>query len=82
LNSLAIKRVKPGGILITCSCSFHLADHDFEELLIDVLKKSGRTATVIYRGGQPLDHPWILNRPESKYLKCLALQFQKVPGSF
>ncbi|MDZ4676657.1 MAG: class I SAM-dependent rRNA methyltransferase [Oligoflexia bacterium] len=74
LNALAIKRLKYGGVLYSCSCSFHLPEHEFLQVLTESLQKEGRVGTVIYQGGQAPDHPWILNRPESKYLKCLGLQ--------
>jgi 23S rRNA (cytosine1962-C5)-methyltransferase len=74
LNTLAVKKVAPGGILFTCSCSFHLSESEFEEILKTVAQESGRLAHVVYRGGQGLDHPWVLNRPESRYLKCYCLE--------
>lgn len=76
LNRLVMSRLKPGGKVFTCSCSFHLSESDFEALLQEVLADSQKVAAVFYRGVQSPDHPWILNRPESRYLKCLGLHLQ------
>jgi 23S rRNA (cytosine1962-C5)-methyltransferase len=74
LNELALQRLKPSGLLYSCSCSFHLSDEAFEEILRESFQKTGRVGTVVHRGSQGADHPWIINRPESKYLKVLGLQ--------
>ncbi len=76
LNLQASMKVKPGGLFYTCSCSFHLSEADFELLLKEVFQGSGRLAQVVYRGEQPLDHPWIINRPESRYLKCYCFRLE------
>ena len=73
LNSLSLRRLNPEGVLYSSSCSFHLSELDFEEILRGSLQKSGKIGTVVYRGIQSLDHPWVLTRSESRYLKCLAL---------
>ncbi|MCC6277125.1 MAG: class I SAM-dependent rRNA methyltransferase [Oligoflexia bacterium] len=74
LNRAALRALKPGGVLLTCSCSFHLSEEEFEGLLKTALQKQGRVGEVIYRGRQGIDHPWILNRPESRYLKVLGIR--------
>jgi 23S rRNA (cytosine1962-C5)-methyltransferase len=74
LNNLALRRVNEGGLMYSCSCSFHFSEIEFEETLKTVAQESGILVQIVYRGGQGLDHPWILNRPESRYLKCYCLQ--------
>ena len=74
LNRLAWRRLKPGGVLITCSCSYHVSDQDFMDLLLTVVGKEKGMARVLYRGSQAADHPVLLSMPETRYLKCVALQ--------
>ncbi len=74
LNLRAIRLLRPGGILVTSSCSYNLSESRF----IEVLKESARDAKadmrIIEKRGQAADHPVLLNFPESHYLKCLILQ--------
>jgi len=74
LNTAATKKLKPEGMLITCSCSYHLHIEKFTEIAATSFGYCEKTAQVMYFGGQSLDHPWIINRPESNYLKCLFLK--------
>ncbi len=74
LNLKALEKVKSGGLFYTCSCSYHLSEFDFEQILKEIFQESERLGEVVYRGGQPLDHPWIINRPESRYLKCYCFK--------
>lgn len=74
LNRLAWRRLKPGGVLITCSCSHHLSPADFIALLSAAVAKEEGVAQVIYRGGQAEDHPLLLSMPETGYLKCVGLR--------
>ncbi len=74
LNRLAWRRLRPGGLLITCSCSHHLSESDFLNLLAAAVEKEGGWAHIIYRGGQAQDHPVLLSMPETAYLKCIGLR--------
>jgi 23S rRNA (cytosine1962-C5)-methyltransferase len=74
LNRLAWRRLKPGGLLITCSCSFHLDEADFLSIVRTAVAREKGHAHVVYRGGQADDHPVLLSMPETRYLKCLALR--------
>jgi 23S rRNA (cytosine1962-C5)-methyltransferase len=74
LNRLALEVLNPGGLLLTCSCSFHLSETDFFNLLLRAAGEERRPLQVVYRAGASTDHPWILQRPETNYLKCLALR--------
>jgi 23S rRNA (cytosine1962-C5)-methyltransferase len=73
LNRLAWRRLRPGGLLFTCSCSHHLAEGDFIGLLAAAVAREEGLAQVVYRGGQAHDHPVLLSMPESAYLKCVGL---------
>jgi 23S rRNA (cytosine1962-C5)-methyltransferase len=74
LNRLAWRRLRPGGLLFTCSCSHHLAESDFLNLLAAAVEKEGGWAHIIHRGGQAMDHPVLLSMPETAYLKCVGLR--------
>jgi 23S rRNA (cytosine1962-C5)-methyltransferase len=75
LNSLALKRINPeGGLLYTCSCSYHLSEEEFLKIVANSVRWHGNAGKVILSSGQGLDHPWIINRPESRYLKCACIQ--------
>jgi 23S rRNA (cytosine1962-C5)-methyltransferase len=74
LNRLAWRRLRPGGLLFTCSCSYHLAEADFIGLLAAAVAREQGLAQVVYRGGQAQDHPVLLSMPETAYLKCVGLQ--------
>ena len=74
LNRRALLALKPGGILISCSCSYHLSDELFRLVLTQASQASGRQLRLIEARGQALDHPVLLAMPESHYLKCYYLE--------
>jgi len=71
LNQLAVSVVRPGGLLVTCSCSGHVSREDFEQMLSGVATSSGRTIRILESRSQAADHPVSPNCPENRYLKCL-----------
>jgi 23S rRNA (cytosine1962-C5)-methyltransferase len=71
LNLRALKMLRPGGILVTCSCSYHVGQTDFLEMLGGAALDSHRTLRLIEVRGQAKDHPVLLNVPETSYLKCV-----------
>jgi 23S rRNA (cytosine1962-C5)-methyltransferase len=74
INLRAMKLLSPGGILITCSCSYHLWRELFEETLRSAAADAGRTMRVREWRGQAADHPVVLTIPETRYLKCAILE--------
>ncbi|MEW6113258.1 MAG: class I SAM-dependent rRNA methyltransferase [Thermodesulfobacteriota bacterium] len=74
VNRRALRALKPGGILITCSCSHHVDLGLFEEVLISASRQSGRTLRILDVRGQGSDHPVLLDMPETRYLKVLVAQ--------
>jgi 23S rRNA (cytosine1962-C5)-methyltransferase len=74
LNRLAWRRLNPGGVLLTCSCSHLLSEEAFLSILHRAVAREEGRAAIIYRGGQPEDHPVLLSMPETAYLKCVALE--------
>ena len=74
LNLRALKMLRPGGVLVTCSCSYHLSEADFLEMLQSAAADARRFPRVLEKRGQAQDHPVLLTVPETSYLKCLILQ--------
>ncbi len=71
LNLRAMKMLSAGGILVTCSCSFHVSTSDFLEVIADAARDAHRSLRLLENRGQSKDHPVLLNVPETSYLKCL-----------
>jgi 23S rRNA (cytosine1962-C5)-methyltransferase len=71
LNLRALKMLRPGGILVTCSCSYHVSQSNFLEMLASAALDAHRTFRLIEIRGQAKDHPILLNIPETAYLKCV-----------
>ena len=74
LNLRALKMLQPGGLLVTCSCSHHVSWADLEGAVASAAVDAGRRVRLLERRGATLDHPVVLNLPETEYLKCLVLQ--------
>jgi 23S rRNA (cytosine1962-C5)-methyltransferase len=74
LNLRALKMLNPGGFLLTCSCSHHVSEADFLEIIAGASLDAHRTVTVVERRTQSRDHPILLTVPETHYLKCLILR--------
>ena len=71
LNLRAIKMLRPGGTLITCSCSHHVPLQEFTEVVASAASDAGRRVQLLETRGAAPDHPSILTLPETSYLKCL-----------
>ncbi|HEY3975399.1 MAG TPA: class I SAM-dependent rRNA methyltransferase [Candidatus Sulfotelmatobacter sp.] len=71
LNLRALKMLRPGGILVTCSCSYHISQSNFLEMLASAALDAHRILRLIEVRGQAKDHPVLLNVPETAYLKCV-----------
>src|ERR1039458_7059592 len=73
LNLRALKMLRPGGILVTCSCSFHVSASDFLKVVAAAAQDAHKTLRVVEIRGAAKDHPMLLNVPETSYLQCLIL---------
>jgi 23S rRNA (cytosine1962-C5)-methyltransferase len=71
LNLRALKMLRSGGALVTCSCSYHVSQADFLGMLSSAALDAHRTLRLIEVRGQAKDHPVLLNVPETSYLKCV-----------
>ena len=74
LNLRALKMLRPGGLLVTCSCSHHVSWADLEGAVAAAAADARRRVRLLDRRGAAPDHPVILNLPETEYLKCLVLE--------
>src|SRR5271155_244132 len=73
LNLRAMKMLRPGGILVTCCCSFHVSPADFLKVVADAAQDAHKSLRVVENRGAARDHPMLLNVPETSYLRCLIL---------
>jgi 23S rRNA (cytosine1962-C5)-methyltransferase len=73
LNLRVLKMLRPGGILISCSCSYHVSASDLRESISSAALDSHRIIRVLENRSQAKDHPSVLGIPETAYLKCLVL---------
>lgn len=74
INRQAMRLLNPGGILVTCSCSYHLSEEMFLEVLLNAAFDVGCRLTLLEKRTQARDHPILLNMPETYYLKCFILK--------
>jgi 23S rRNA (cytosine1962-C5)-methyltransferase len=74
LNLRALRMIRAGGLLITCSCSHHVTWSDLESAVASAAVDAHRRVTLLDRRGAAQDHPVLLNLPETEYLKCLICQ--------
>jgi 23S rRNA (cytosine1962-C5)-methyltransferase len=74
LNRLAMELLSVDGVLISCSCSFHISRERFQHILSAAARKSRRSAVVMEWRGQARDHPVLLAMPETSYLKCAIMR--------
>ena len=74
INLRALRLLNPGGVLITCSCSYHVGEELFLGVLAEAARDAGRAVQIIEKRTQARDHPILLTVPETYYLKCVALR--------
>lgn len=74
LNRAAMALLEEDGLLITCSCSHHLDDVLFRQVLLESARAAKRPFRVLDWAGEGPDHPQLLAVPETHYLKCAVLQ--------
>ncbi len=71
MNKLAMGAVKPGGVLLSCSCTGLVSEEQFLDMLRRAAFYAGRTVQVLKVAGAGADHPWLAHVPESRYLKAV-----------
>lgn len=73
LNVMAFRKIKPGGILFTFSCSQAVSKEQFRLAVFTAATQSGRHVRILHQLHQPADHPINIYHPEGEYLKGLVL---------
>src|SRR5438309_11377895 len=71
LNLRALKMLRPGGLLVTCSCSYHVSPAEFLAMLAEASRDSHKNIRILENRSQARDHPMVLTIPETAYLKCV-----------
>ncbi len=71
INLRALKLLNPGGMLVTCTCSYHMSEEMFLEIIAEAAVDARRRLQIIEKRGQSSDHPMLLGVPETHYLKCV-----------
>jgi len=74
INLRALKLLQPGGYLITCSCSYHVNEPLFLQIVAEAANDAKRNVSVVERRTQAQDHPILLTMPETHYLKCMIIR--------
>jgi len=78
INYRSMRIVKDNGLLATASCTQVVSQSEFESIMVDAAIDAKVILRLIYRGGQPVDHPQVYNILESMYLKFLILQISSL----
>jgi len=76
INLRAMKMLAPGGTLITSTCSFHMSEDGFLNVIADAAADAGRSVQLIEKRAQSRDHPVLISMPETHYLKCVILRVE------
>ena len=74
INLRALKLLKPGGYLVTCSCSYNVSESAFADVIASAAADAHVDATVVEKRMQGRDHPVLMTVPETYYLKCFILR--------
>jgi 23S rRNA (cytosine1962-C5)-methyltransferase len=74
INLRALRLLRSGGVLVTCSCSHHMSEAHLLEVIAAASLDCGKQVRVLERRTQSQDHPILLTVPETHYLKCLILE--------
>lgn len=74
INLRALRLLKPGGHLLTCSCSYNIDEALFVDILRSAVADARAQAWVMEKHGQASDHPALITVPETSYLKCVVLR--------
>jgi 23S rRNA (cytosine1962-C5)-methyltransferase len=74
INLRALKLLTPGGTLVTCSCSYHVSEALFADIVFEAAVDAQAHVTVVEKRMQARDHPVMLGVPETYYLKCFILR--------
>ncbi|HKR01866.1 MAG TPA: class I SAM-dependent rRNA methyltransferase [Pyrinomonadaceae bacterium] len=71
INLRALKLLNAGGVLVTCTCSYHMSEQMFLEIIADAARDARRRVQLVEKRMQASDHPILIGVPETYYLKCV-----------
>jgi 23S rRNA (cytosine1962-C5)-methyltransferase len=71
INLRALKLLNAGGVLITCTCSYHMSEATFLDLIAEAARDARRRVQLVEKRMQSRDHPVLAGVPETYYLKCV-----------
>jgi 23S rRNA (cytosine1962-C5)-methyltransferase len=74
INLRALKILQPGGFLITCTCSYHVSEAEFAEVIASAAIDAHADLAVVEKRMQSRDHPVLMTVPETYYLKCFIVR--------
>ena len=74
INLRALKILTPGGVLVTCSCSYNVSEAMFLDVVSEAAADAAAEVALVEKRAQGRDHPILINVPETYYLKCLILR--------
>ena len=74
INLRALRLLTPGGVLVTCSCSYNVDEPLFLQVLAEAAADARAHVTILEKRMQGRDHPVLLTVPETFYLKCVILR--------
>ena len=74
INLRALKMLEPGGFLLTCSCSYHITEALFLQIVAEAANRRQQDVSWCERRTQAQDHPILLTMPETHYLKCMIVR--------
>ena len=74
INLRALKLLPPGGVLVTCSCSYNVSEAAFAEVVARAAIDAQADVSVVEKRMQARDHPVLMTAPETHYLKCFILR--------
>lgn len=74
INLRALKLLNPGGYLVTCSCSYHISESAFADVIAAAAADARADVAVVEKRMQGRDHPVLMTVPETYYLKCFILR--------
>ena len=76
INLRAMRMLEPGGLLITSTCSYHMSEEAFLNVIADAGADTGRAVQIVEKRMQSRDHPVLVSMPETYYLKCMILRVE------
>jgi 23S rRNA (cytosine1962-C5)-methyltransferase len=74
INLRALKLLQPGGVLVSCTCSYHVDEAMFAAIVSDAALDAGARVVLVEKRMQARDHPVLVGVPETSYLTCLVLR--------